>query len=523
MRRLVSCLYLLLLSSTSSAVPLWQDIFDTSLVTSAGGKALAIDNGNSIYAVGTASVSGSYRWVIVRYHPNGIRHWAKVITPLAISSDNRVIDVDSDSSGVYVFGRAVLENSGYYAYCLAKFDSLGNQLWQVSYDGAGYAINEPKDLTLAGDKIVLTGYVFAGSTHEDIATVAYSTSGSFLWANLYSRLSNSDDRGFAIDSDSAGNIYVTGTTRDFGPATSTDAIVIKYSPMGEEQWVAQYDAPAHLSDGGTHLTVSDRHILVAGFSVAENQSSDFLIMKYTQEGALSWATIYAPECSCQWTANCKDTIVELLADESGDIFVVGNSRSTDVGSGVGDIAVLKYDNDGNERWIRVYSHSSSSVESAVSAVLDNDRIHLLASVSGQVNSMILVGYTLDGLLERQETWSTPYAKPIGVADLAADKVSNLLLLGSAESPSSYLEYDPVVLKYPGRCCAVTAGDLNATNNIDLSDLSLMIGVLTLQSTPPLPCVVSSDLNRSGLADLTDLSLLIAYLTVTPRPVLSDCP
>lgn len=78
---------------------------------------------------------------------------------------------------------------------------------------------------------------------------------------------------------------------------------------------------------------------------------------------------------------------------------------------------------------------------------------------------------------------------------------------------------------PPSCCSGTTGNVNlsVSESPDLSDLSLLVGYLTLTPRPTLPCLEEANVTASGAIDLTDLSLLIAYLTVTPRPTLPNCP
>lgn len=73
------------------------------------------------------------------------------------------------------------------------------------------------------------------------------------------------------------------------------------------------------------------------------------------------------------------------------------------------------------------------------------------------------------------------------------------------------------------CCQGTTGNVNVIGTVDLSDLSLLIGYLTVTPKPILLCTEEANVNGAGSVDLSDLSLLIAYLTVTPRPTLPNCP
>lgn len=77
------------------------------------------------------------------------------------------------------------------------------------------------------------------------------------------------------------------------------------------------------------------------------------------------------------------------------------------------------------------------------------------------------------------------------------------------------------------CCIGYTGNVNksASENPDLSDLSLLIAYLVQTPRPTLSCTAEANVNASvaPAPDLSDLSLLIAYLTQTPRPALPTCP
>lgn len=79
----------------------------------------------------------------------------------------------------------------------------------------------------------------------------------------------------------------------------------------------------------------------------------------------------------------------------------------------------------------------------------------------------------------------------------------------------------------GGCCIGTTGNVNKSvaEQPDLSDLSLLIGWMTLTPKPALPCLAEANVNGSVAVnpDLSDVSLLVSYLTQTPRPILPNCP
>ncbi len=74
------------------------------------------------------------------------------------------------------------------------------------------------------------------------------------------------------------------------------------------------------------------------------------------------------------------------------------------------------------------------------------------------------------------------------------------------------------------CCVGKTGNVNGSviEAPDLTDLSMLIGYLTITPTPVLPCPLEANVSGTGTIDLTDLSMLIGYLTITPTPILPDC-
>ncbi len=76
---------------------------------------------------------------------------------------------------------------------------------------------------------------------------------------------------------------------------------------------------------------------------------------------------------------------------------------------------------------------------------------------------------------------------------------------------------------PAGCCEGTTGNVSMTGIIDLTDLAMLIGYLTITPKPVLPCPEAANVTGTGIIDLTDLSMLIGYLTITPRPTLPNCP
>ncbi len=72
-----------------------------------------------------------------------------------------------------------------------------------------------------------------------------------------------------------------------------------------------------------------------------------------------------------------------------------------------------------------------------------------------------------------------------------------------------------------QCCVGTRGNVSQTGTIDLTDLAMLIGYLTIPNIT-LPCPEAANISGTGTIDLTDLAMLIGYLTI-PNITLPPCP
>ena len=54
--------------------------------------------------------------------------------------------------------------------------------------------------------------------------------------------------------DGAGNVYVTGTTKDL--STTSDYVTVKYNTEGVMQWVSRYNGPGNSDDTATAIAAA---------------------------------------------------------------------------------------------------------------------------------------------------------------------------------------------------------------------------------------------------------------------------
>lgn len=127
-----------------------------------------------------------------------------------------------------------------------------DQSWQVATDrngnvyAAGYYISATADFNAGG-----TGGVITNAGDYDAFLAKYDAGGNFLWAKSIG--GGGTDQGYGVNTDGAGNVYVTGyfqsPTMDLNPGGTGGTIT--NAGGGNDIFVVKYDA------GGNFLWAKD--------------------------------------------------------------------------------------------------------------------------------------------------------------------------------------------------------------------------------------------------------------------------
>jgi uncharacterized delta-60 repeat protein len=296
--------------------------------------AIAVDPSGNVYVTGRSTGSGAnYDCATVKYSPSGQEAWvARYNGPGNGYDEGRAIAVDG-SGNVYVTGPSA-GSGGDFDYATIKYDASGQEEWIARYNGPGNATDFAYGLVLdSSGNAYVTGASVGSGTGSDAATIKYNLAGQQQWIARYNGPGNDSDGAYAIALDGSGNVIVTGgsvgtTYPDYDYAT------IKYNSAGQQQWVARYDGPAHNRDEAPHMAVDGSgNIYVTGYSTGLGTDYDYATIKYSPSGEEEWVARYnAP-------ANFGDVAYGVAVDSSGNVYVTGSSAGMGTNS---DYATVKY-------------------------------------------------------------------------------------------------------------------------------------------------------------------------------------
>lgn len=273
-------------------------------------------------------------------------------------------------------------------------DTSGESLKGLTSDASG-------NLYLCGnfsENIQIGTNQLTADYEEDMYLISTDNQGQSLWGESVSSPENIDIGGLAIHDDA---LYVTA--QYWGTAIFEDSIslsptqgsgsaffLLKYSTAGQFIWTKSIDGNGlkkvediHTDhEGNVYLTgYFGKQLFTEMNDLIAEGNTNFFILKYTPDGELLWA---------KSAGDAGDIRARSVAtDEQGGVYVSGNFEGDMTfagelieGNGLdNDIFLLKYDEAGNEIWLReirgVFEDAANDM-----AVDENGNIYLTGAFSG---------------------------------------------------------------------------------------------------------------------------------------------
>ena len=239
--------------------------------------------------------------------------------------------------------------------------------WVKRYDGPG----KWEDWACAIDvdtngNVYITGTSEGADYSADYATIKYNSAGVRQWSRRYNGPGKGTDqaRGMAVDTN--GNVYVTGES--YNPAGNTDYATIKYDSAGVRQWVGRYDGPGKDGDFANAIAVDiNGNVYVTGGITNAAGNLDFGTIKYNSDGVRQWVRRYAGPANY---ASNYEYAEAIAVDTNGNVYVTGVCKV--VTGNWGDYATIKYDSAGVRQWVRRYDGPGKGGDWPTAIAVDTD-------------------------------------------------------------------------------------------------------------------------------------------------------
>jgi hypothetical protein len=262
----------------------WTRIWGSAQNDAAHGEPctmLAGDRAGNIYVAGHTEGSfdgqpliGAPDVFLSKFTADGVRVWTRILG--SVNADGAYAVATDATGSVYVAGYVgasvdgLAHAGGQSDMCVWKFDSDGTRVWTRSVGSASeesaYAV-----VTDGAGNVYVSGYGGAGlngQTHHrlwDLILCKFSADGVLLWTRMWGGSAN--DRTFGVAVDPSGNIYVPGHTEgsfDGQPALGgQDYFLSKFDPEGNRLWTRIWGTPVLDIIGGISVG-ADGFVYVTG-------------------------------------------------------------------------------------------------------------------------------------------------------------------------------------------------------------------------------------------------------------------
>ena len=264
---------------------------------------------------------------------------------------------------------------------------------------------------------------------------------SFNWTHSWG--GTGTDTGNGVATDSAGNVYVAGTTTSYG-AGGQDVLVLKYDPSGKLLWARTWGGPSN-DYADAVLVGGDGSVYVVGGTESYGAGwYDVLILKFDTNGNWQWART--------WGGGSFDAGYDLSFDQNGNLAIVAESYSYGAA-----VVLLKMSTDGtllsSTTWKGPATYDSGysiTIDAGGNAIITGTSWDY--SVSPNHNTILILKFGPSGNLIWNRHWAGPSEdETSGRKVVRTDALGNVYILGhtSASCTSSNFSqciFDTLLLK-----------------------------------------------------------------------------
>lgn len=340
------------------------------------------------------------------------------------------------NGSVYVTGTG---SFGFYKkFTTLKYNNAGELIWQQILNRYPGSNDVMKASAIDDNyNIIETGYTTISGNNQDLVTVKYDSNGVLKWFKEYGGSSNGIDQANAVTYDAGGNVYIAGTVTN-SPG-GVDWLLLKYDPDGNQIYDSYYNGSASGSDNANDIALGiENEVYVCGTSYEPSTGTDATLIKYDNSGNQVWIK--------KITGNgiFTDQFNKIKIDVSGNIYVSGSIYS-DVNRD--DYLIVKYDRDGNQLWQRTYNGTGNNSDKVNDMTLYNDKVIVTGESLG--TGTLLDYMTIEYDSSGNQLWTARYNGSLNRSDKAnavtTDIMGNVYVTG--ESTIAISNVDIVTIKY----------------------------------------------------------------------------
>lgn len=295
---------------TFSGTELWSRIYNS--IDDRAYK-IVVSNYGNVFVSGYSANSA----LLIKYSQDGDSIWTRKYNHNN-AFNREFFDMAVDSSE-FIYVTSASDSN----IITTKFNSNGGIVWENSYTGPGDENDEPYaiDIDPSGN-VYVAGQIRVNGFYNFI-TISYSNSGVFRWERIFTYPANGDDAAQDMCTDNLGNIYVTGYI-DAG-TSHNNFLTVKFNSSGNILWQKEFNNSFNQWDIAESITIDNEYnVYVTGRSGRPPYPyfADYNTIKYSPEGILLWSINY----NAYPSINQEDIPQKVLVDNYNNVYVTGWSK-----------------------------------------------------------------------------------------------------------------------------------------------------------------------------------------------------
>ncbi len=468
--------------SATTGTQLWLKSFNGTAGKDDIGSQLSIDNSGNIHIAGSSQdILSESDALAIKYSSAGVENWSKLYAGIGDNTENvNAMTIDSEGNSYlagYTYSRANLKD-----LCVIKLNPLGDTLWVKKYNGTDNGNDEANDIKVdASGNVYVTGFIKDSLTDFDIITMKFNSSGNILWiSQLNNNSANGEDRGFKLEIDGSGNVYVLGNT-DSNPLflVNEDILLVKYSSLGVQQWVKQYNGTANLEDIPFDLSYLPSGKIVLTGSTNNSANDDIVTIAYNTAGTQLWLKTFIG------IGGGKDEPAEMEFDNSENLYIAGRTSNGINNDGL----LIKYNSSGTQLWSSIYDNNGWNDKGICLDISANGTVYFSGSTESPLTSNIFIrSISSSGGINWTQIIDGGAQLRDEVSDLKVDNNGDIVLVGRIEvneptgihwnyftskiSPTSIVYWNKIYDNNIGSDDEINVCEIDANNNIYVSGQSI---------------------------------------------------
>ncbi len=298
--------------------------------------------------------------------------------------------------------------------------SVDTQIWEQTHGGDAAVQDVGHDVVFDGaGNVWVIGFEVDTVGDGNVWVQSYAPDGTAGTEQVFDPSAGEEDRGFGIDVDDEGNLYLAGRA-------AADAWFAKIAPDGSELWSRTVTGTSEGSDQANDIAVGpDGSVLVGGFLREGNGDNDLWVTVVSgDDGSETWTDMVdGPD-------GLDDRATGVAWSPDGAPVVGGFISNMDFNA---DIWVRTYETDGSERWTQQYETNPPSTQQALGlAIAPDGAVGIAGTTPSTVNDTDVFFAKFDpksGDLVQQKRFGSPAILDDAGLALAADSEGAFIVVG----------------------------------------------------------------------------------------------